>query len=60
MQEEEENRNKERTKPSKNKLKMMIRSRNTLQKRPVSSTVRKLWSRKGCENRSGEEWRIRK
>jgi hypothetical protein len=44
MQEEEENRSKERTRPSKNKLKMT--SRNKLQNRPESSTVRKLWSRK--------------
>jgi hypothetical protein len=33
----------------------MTRSRNKLQNRPESSTVRKVWSRKGCENRwSGE------
>lgn len=55
MQEEEENRSKERTRPSKNKLKIMTSSRNKLQNRLESSTVRKLWSRKGCENRWGGE-----
>jgi len=35
MQEEEENRSKERTRPSKNKFEIMIRSRNKLQNRPV-------------------------
>lgn len=33
----------------------MTRSRNKLQNRLESSTVRKLWSRKGCENRLGGE-----
>jgi len=55
MQEEEENRSKERTRPSKNKFKIMTRSKIKLQNRPESSTVRKLWSRKGCENSWGEE-----
>jgi len=54
MQEEEENRSKERTRPSKNKLKIMT-SINKLQNRPESSTVRKLWFRKSCENRWGGE-----
>jgi len=55
MQEEEENRSKERTRPSKNKLKIITRRRNKLWNRPESSTVRKLWPRKGCENRWGGE-----
>jgi hypothetical protein len=42
MQEEEEIRSKKRTRSSKNKLKIMTRSRNKLQNRPESSTVRKL------------------
>ena len=55
VQEEEGCRNKERTRPSKNKLKILTRCRNKVQNRSESSTVKKLWSRKGCENRwSGE------